>query len=147
MCEHIEDFQRTVLMLGALALYADQTGADIAFVEAVGPSLAASLPEPPPGMFPPGYDPTMRPRLPRRLVTRWPPKRHPRAPRLPRRSADRATAPEKSPAPSASDASAAPSANRPGSAWPASAPEKPPTDPARSGRPDPAPRPLPAQLP
>ncbi|MFF2366297.1 hypothetical protein ACFVU0_26890 [Streptomyces sp. NPDC058122] len=64
MCEHIEDFQRTVLMLGALALYADQAGADIAFVEAVGPSLAASLPEPPPGMFPPGYDPTTGPDYP-----------------------------------------------------------------------------------
>ncbi|MFJ7969194.1 hypothetical protein [Streptomyces sp. NPDC096324] len=64
MCEHIEDFQRTVLMLGALAVYADQNDADIAFVEAVGPSLAASLPEPPPGMFPPGYNPNQGPDYP-----------------------------------------------------------------------------------
>ncbi|MET9408132.1 hypothetical protein ABZX90_20570 [Streptomyces sp. NPDC002935] len=64
MCEHIEDFHRTVLMLGALAVYAEQTGADTAFIEAVGPSLAASLPEPPPGMFPPGYDPTAGPDYP-----------------------------------------------------------------------------------
>jgi len=64
VCEHFEDFQRTVLMLGALALYADQSDADDAFIEAVGPSLAASLPEPPPGIFPPGYDPTDGPDYP-----------------------------------------------------------------------------------
>ncbi|MFG2380831.1 hypothetical protein [Streptomyces avermitilis] len=57
MCEHIEDFHRTVLMLGALALYADIPGADDAFIDTIGPCLSASLPEPPPGMFPPGYDP------------------------------------------------------------------------------------------
>ncbi len=57
MCEHIEDFHRTVLMLGALALYAEIPGADDAFIDTIGPSLAVSLPEPPPGMFPPGYDP------------------------------------------------------------------------------------------
>jgi hypothetical protein len=57
MCEHIEDFHRTVLMLGALALYAELPGADDDFIDTIGPSLAASLPEPPPGMFPPGYDP------------------------------------------------------------------------------------------
>ncbi|MFI6489877.1 hypothetical protein [Streptomyces sp. NPDC050564] len=56
MCDHCEDFHRTVLMLGSLAVYADQTGADQAFIDAVGPCLAASLPEPPPGIFPPGYD-------------------------------------------------------------------------------------------
>ncbi|MCX5101698.1 hypothetical protein [Streptomyces sp. NBC_00439] len=57
MCEHIEDFHRTVLMLGALALYAEIPGADDDFIDHIGPSLAVSLPEPPPGMFPPGYDP------------------------------------------------------------------------------------------
>ncbi|MGW6584813.1 hypothetical protein [Streptomyces globisporus] len=54
MCEHIEDFHRTVLMLGALALYAEIPGADDDFIDTIGPSLAVSLPEPPPGMFPPG---------------------------------------------------------------------------------------------
>jgi hypothetical protein len=39
-------------------------GADDDFIEAVGPSLAASLPEPPPGTFPPGYDPTDGPEYP-----------------------------------------------------------------------------------
>ncbi|MFE8972900.1 hypothetical protein ACFYM7_05550 [Streptomyces cyaneofuscatus] len=57
MCEHIEDFHRTVLMLGALALYAEIPGADHDFIDTIGPPLAVSLPEPPPGMFPPGYDP------------------------------------------------------------------------------------------
>ncbi|WP_098899164.1 hypothetical protein [Streptomyces sp. st77] len=57
MCEHIEDFHRTVLMLGALALYAEFPGADDDFIDTIGPSLAVSLPEPPAGMFPPGYDP------------------------------------------------------------------------------------------
>ncbi|MFE6187186.1 hypothetical protein ACFQ6U_22450 [Streptomyces sp. NPDC056465] len=57
MCEHIEDFHRTVLMLGALALYAEIPGADDDFIDTIGSSLAVSLPEPPPGMFPPGYDP------------------------------------------------------------------------------------------
>ncbi|MET8399358.1 hypothetical protein OH782_28625 [Streptomyces sp. NBC_01544] len=57
MCEHIEDFHRTVLMLGALALYAEMPGADDGFIDTIGASLAVSLPEPPPGMFPPGYDP------------------------------------------------------------------------------------------
>ncbi|MFJ2292313.1 hypothetical protein ACIOG7_11455 [Streptomyces sp. NPDC087894] len=57
MCEHIEDFHRTVLMLGALALYAEIPGADDNFIDTIGPSLAVSLPEPPLGMFPPGYDP------------------------------------------------------------------------------------------
>ncbi|MFE7154341.1 hypothetical protein [Streptomyces sp. NPDC057636] len=64
MCQHIEDFHRTVLMLGALALYADAPDADQTFIDAIGPSLAASLPEPPPGMFPPGYDPTDGPDYP-----------------------------------------------------------------------------------
>jgi hypothetical protein len=47
VCPDCEDFARTVLLLGQLALYADTTGADLDFVEAVSPSLAASLPEPP----------------------------------------------------------------------------------------------------
>ncbi|WP_328438537.1 hypothetical protein OHA71_17875 [Streptomyces sp. NBC_00444] len=64
MCPHCEDFARTVVMLGQLALYADQMGADQTFVDAIGPSLAVSLPEPPPGMFPPGYDPNGGPEYP-----------------------------------------------------------------------------------
>ncbi|MGR4849960.1 hypothetical protein [Streptomyces sp. LARHCF252] len=56
MCPDCEDFARTVLLLGQLALYADVAGADLDFVEAVSPSLAVSLPEPPPGMFPDGDD-------------------------------------------------------------------------------------------
>ncbi|WP_460107610.1 hypothetical protein [Streptomyces sp. YKOK-J1] len=47
MCPDCEDFARTVLLLGQLALYADTAGADLDFVDAVSPSLAASLPEPP----------------------------------------------------------------------------------------------------
>ncbi|WP_328781756.1 hypothetical protein OHT68_24470 [Streptomyces canus] len=57
MCPDCEDFARTVLLLGQLALYADNLGADPDFIEAVGPSLAASLPEPPPGIFPLDDDP------------------------------------------------------------------------------------------
>ncbi|MEU6282420.1 hypothetical protein [Streptomyces sp. NPDC047028] len=49
MCPDCEDFARTVLLLGQLALYADTNGADLDFVEAVSSSLAVSLPEPPPG--------------------------------------------------------------------------------------------------
>ena len=49
MCPDCEDFARTVLLLGQLALYADTTGADLDFVDVVSPSLAASLPEPPTG--------------------------------------------------------------------------------------------------
>ncbi|MER7173409.1 hypothetical protein [Streptomyces mesophilus] len=64
MCPHCEDFARTVVLLGQLALYADQIDADPAFVESVGPSLAASLPAPPPGLFPPGYDPNEGPEYP-----------------------------------------------------------------------------------
>ncbi|MFF9397708.1 hypothetical protein [Streptomyces sp. NPDC014744] len=56
MCPKYEDIARTVLLIGQLALYADMDGADLAFVEAVSPSLAVSLPEPPPGMFPSGPD-------------------------------------------------------------------------------------------
>ncbi|MCQ4045450.1 hypothetical protein ACFOSC_19315 [Streptantibioticus rubrisoli] len=48
MCPNCEDFARTVLLLGQLALYADMVGADLDFVEAVSASLAVSLPEPPP---------------------------------------------------------------------------------------------------
>ncbi|MES5819094.1 hypothetical protein [Streptomyces sp. RG80] len=64
MCPHCEDFARTVMMLGALALYANADDADLTFVELVGPSLAVSLPEPPPGTFPPGYDPNDGPQYP-----------------------------------------------------------------------------------
>jgi hypothetical protein len=64
MCPDCDDFARTVLMRGQLALYADMFGADDDFIEAVGPSLAASLPEPPPGTFPPGHDPTDGPDYP-----------------------------------------------------------------------------------
>ncbi|MFF8727260.1 hypothetical protein ACF073_12320 [Streptomyces sp. NPDC015171] len=64
MCPNCEDFARTVLLLGQLALYADTNGADLDFVEAVSPSLAASLPEPPPGVFPDGYDPDGGPAYP-----------------------------------------------------------------------------------
>ncbi|MEU2924521.1 hypothetical protein ABZ636_05565 [Streptomyces sp. NPDC007251] len=54
MCPNCEDFARTVLLLGQLALYADMVGADLDFVEAVSSSLAVSLPEPPPGYDPDG---------------------------------------------------------------------------------------------
>ncbi|MEW2298106.1 hypothetical protein ABZ719_36380 [Streptomyces sp. NPDC006743] len=64
MCPDCDDFARTVLLLGQLALYADMAGADLDFVEAVSPSLAASLPEPPPGTFSPGYDPSDGPDYP-----------------------------------------------------------------------------------
>ncbi|MDN3294512.1 hypothetical protein QWM81_10700 [Streptomyces ficellus] len=64
MCPRSEDFHRTVLMLGDLALYAHTAGADQDFIDAIGPCLAASLPEPPPGIFPPGYDPTDGPEYP-----------------------------------------------------------------------------------
>ncbi|MGW0599619.1 hypothetical protein ACWD11_21020 [Streptomyces sp. NPDC002776] len=47
MCPDCEDFARTVLLLGQLALYADSADADMGFVEAVSPALAASLPTPP----------------------------------------------------------------------------------------------------
>ncbi|MEU9454858.1 hypothetical protein [Streptomyces sp. NPDC048277] len=55
MCPDCEDFARTVLLLGQLALYADMAGADLDFVDAVSTSLAVSLPEPP-GMFPDDQD-------------------------------------------------------------------------------------------
>ncbi|MDT0466407.1 hypothetical protein [Streptomyces gibsoniae] len=64
MCPACEDFARTVVMLGQLALYAGTIGADLDFVDAIGPSLAVSLPEPPPGVFPPGYNPTEGPEYP-----------------------------------------------------------------------------------
>ncbi|MFF3512838.1 hypothetical protein [Streptomyces sp. NPDC002573] len=64
MCPHREDFARTVLLLLQLSHYAHTTGADQDFIEAIGPSLAASLPEPPPGTFPPGYDPNDGPTYP-----------------------------------------------------------------------------------
>ncbi|MFF9128083.1 hypothetical protein ACF09J_33320 [Streptomyces sp. NPDC014889] len=64
MSARSEDFTRTVALLGDLALYAHTIGADLGFVDAVGPCLAVSLPEPPPGFFPPGYDPTDGPQYP-----------------------------------------------------------------------------------
>lgn len=57
MCPDCEDFARTVLLLGQLALYGDEPGADHGFIETVAQSLAASLPEPPAGTFQPDYDP------------------------------------------------------------------------------------------
>lgn len=57
MCPDCEDFARTVLLLGQLALYADMVGADLDFVDVVSPSLAMSLPEPPPDTFPDDSDP------------------------------------------------------------------------------------------
>ncbi|MEU5803604.1 hypothetical protein ABZ773_24395 [Streptomyces sp. NPDC047804] len=57
MCPDCEDFARTVLLLGQLALYADMDGADLDFVDVVSPFLAVSLPEPPPGTFPDDSDP------------------------------------------------------------------------------------------
>ncbi|QYA95339.1 hypothetical protein KZO11_17600 [Streptomyces anulatus] len=57
MCPDCEDFARTVLLLGQLALYADVAGADLDFVDVVSPSLAVSLPEPPLGTFPDDSDP------------------------------------------------------------------------------------------
>ncbi|MER6432419.1 hypothetical protein ABT272_32555 [Streptomyces sp900105245] len=64
MCPNCDDFARTVLLLGQLALYGDTDGADFDFIEIVGASLAASLPEPPPGTFPPGFDPNSGPPYP-----------------------------------------------------------------------------------
>ncbi|MGW2490064.1 hypothetical protein ACWCV9_22990 [Streptomyces sp. NPDC001606] len=64
MCPSCEDFALTVLLLGQLALYAETIGADEDFIAAVAPSLAASLPEPPPGIFPSGYDPEDGPDYP-----------------------------------------------------------------------------------
>ncbi|MER6732578.1 hypothetical protein [Streptomyces puniciscabiei] len=64
MCPDREDFTRTVVMLDDLALYAHTDGADQHFIDAIGPSLAASLPAPPPGTFPPGFDPTDGPEYP-----------------------------------------------------------------------------------
>ncbi|MFF3873490.1 hypothetical protein [Streptomyces sp. NPDC001978] len=64
MCPDCEDFARTVVLLGQLTLYAGTPDADVAFVDAVGVSLAASLPKPPPGIFPPGYHPDDGPDYP-----------------------------------------------------------------------------------
>ncbi|OPG09417.1 hypothetical protein B1R27_06575 [Streptomyces sp. GKU 895] len=64
MCAPCQDFARTVGMLADLALYSQTSDADQVFVGVIGPSLAASLPEPPPGLFPPGYDPTDGPQYP-----------------------------------------------------------------------------------
>ncbi|MEV0747210.1 hypothetical protein AB0I75_18665 [Streptomyces sp. NPDC050273] len=57
MCPDCEDFARTVLLLGQLALYADMDGADLDFADTVSSSLAVSLPEPPQGTFLDDSDP------------------------------------------------------------------------------------------
>ncbi|MER5549461.1 hypothetical protein ABT072_45455 [Streptomyces sp. NPDC002589] len=64
MCPYCEDFARTVVMLGQLARYADMPGADQDFIDAIGPSLEASVPEHPPVILPPDYDPTDGPEYP-----------------------------------------------------------------------------------
>ncbi|MFJ8271699.1 hypothetical protein ACIQ8G_15335 [Streptomyces sp. NPDC094154] len=65
MCEQPgNDFHRTVSLLLDLAVYTHVPGADPEFIDAVGPALAASLPEPPPGLFPPGFDPNDGPKYP-----------------------------------------------------------------------------------
>ncbi|MFD8835208.1 hypothetical protein [Streptomyces griseofuscus] len=51
MCPNCGDFYRTVFLLGQLAMYADMDGADLAFIDAVTPSLVVSLSEPPPGIL------------------------------------------------------------------------------------------------
>lgn len=56
MCEGCKDLNRTVLMLGDVALYAHTPGADPVFIEVVGGSLAASLPDVPPPGFEDGPD-------------------------------------------------------------------------------------------
>ncbi|MFF5663698.1 hypothetical protein ACFY7F_12855 [Streptomyces griseofuscus] len=40
-----------MFLLGQLAMYADMEGADLAFVDAVTPSLVVSLSEPPSGIL------------------------------------------------------------------------------------------------
>ncbi|MER6028435.1 hypothetical protein [Streptomyces sp. NPDC001851] len=64
MCEPCDDFHRTLSLLLALTVYAHIPGADPEFIDAVGPALAASLPEPPPGLLPPGFDPNEGPEYP-----------------------------------------------------------------------------------
>ncbi|MGW2820844.1 hypothetical protein ACWC24_07535 [Streptomyces sp. NPDC001443] len=59
-----DDYRRTVALLSDLALYANTIGADLHFVDVAGIALAASLPEMPPGMIPPGYDPDQGPQYP-----------------------------------------------------------------------------------
>ncbi|MGV9882472.1 hypothetical protein [Streptomyces sp. NPDC003006] len=61
MCEHTEDLRRTLALLTALIRYVHRPGADEEFRAVVGPALAASLP---PGLLPPGYDPTEGPHYP-----------------------------------------------------------------------------------
>ncbi|WP_432179329.1 hypothetical protein [Streptomyces sp. NBC_00063] len=61
MCEHSDDLNRTLLLLGELLRYAHGPGADPAFLKVVGTSLAASMPA---GWFPPGFDPTDGPQYP-----------------------------------------------------------------------------------
>ncbi|MBD0843269.1 hypothetical protein [Streptomyces sp. TRM68416] len=64
MCPSCDDFARTVMLLGALTLYAERCDADPVFADLVGGALAASLPEPPAGLIPPDCDPGEGPEYP-----------------------------------------------------------------------------------
>ncbi|WP_327663294.1 MULTISPECIES: hypothetical protein [unclassified Streptomyces] len=64
MCARCVDFTRTVTMLGDLAVYAHTIDPDQQFIEVMAPALAASLPEPPPGLLPADYDPNEDPPYP-----------------------------------------------------------------------------------
>ena len=64
MCSPGEDFHRTVSLLFGLAAYANKPNADQTFIKVIGPALAVSLPAPPPGTLPPGYDPNAGPEHP-----------------------------------------------------------------------------------
>lgn len=59
-----EDFNRTVQLLGALALYADLPDADEEFVAVTGAAVAASLPRRVLPPLPSDYDPTDGPDYP-----------------------------------------------------------------------------------
>lgn len=61
MCEHTKDFHRTMMLLGDLIEYVSRPGFDEEFRAVVGQGLAASLP---PGIIPPGVDPTDGPQYP-----------------------------------------------------------------------------------
>lgn len=63
MCGACDDFNRTVLMIGDLVLYADHPGADRDFADIVGGGLALSLPVDgvPPGFGPPDSGDAERP--------------------------------------------------------------------------------------
>ncbi|MFG2523152.1 hypothetical protein [Streptomyces sp. NPDC048527] len=59
-----EDFERTVQLLGALALYAHLPDADEEFVAVMAPAVAASLPRDVLPPLPPDYDPADGPEYP-----------------------------------------------------------------------------------